>query len=126
MTKNDEDMPEAFRACLEKTSNQLRRLLQRGLDPNLRTAEDESLLSYAIVWHRVGSVRALLDAHVDVEQLDSKWSPLMYAADEGLVEVAEWLVKAGADIRRKDDHGRSAADLAEARGYTELAMQLRA
>lgn len=52
-------------------------------------------------------------------------SPLHLAADNGNSNVVFWLVDHGADIRRKNDEGYVAADLARISGHKSLAKYLR-
>ena len=53
------------------------------------------------------------------------FTPLHEAAHRGDAAMAELLLAAGADPGRRDDQGRSAADLAEEGDHPELARRLR-
>ena len=125
MDASDDETNELFRASMAASEHRLRELLEGGADPNLRTVDDESPLTSAIVWNRPENVRLLIEAGADCEQRDSQWSPLMYAAFEGHVSIAKVLLNAGADPNRRDGYGRTAADLATAANHQELAQMLR-
>lgn len=120
-----DDLPEIFRAAATGALSDLNRLLSSGVSPNVRTGEDETPLTFAIVWNQLQVVKVLLAAGADVEQRDSEWSPLMYAAFEGHLEMVESLLAAGADPSRADAHGRTSAALAEENGHCLVAERLR-
>ena len=76
-----------------------------------------------------GSLRAaelLLEAgaNVDVRQAEG-FTPLMGAAFAGNTVMLELLLRHGADRDLTNDAGKSAADLAEERGHSEIAESLR-
>jgi ankyrin repeat protein len=52
------------------------------------------------------------------------WTPLQAAAQNGNARSLEALLAAGADPELRNDDGQSAADLARAAGYDELAARL--
>lgn len=56
------------------------------------------------------SFKAMIDKGVDLEKTCSNKSPLMYAAKYGQLEMAQLLIKAGADYTYLNSKGRSAKD----------------
>jgi ankyrin repeat protein len=52
-------------------------------------------------------------------------SPLHYAAQLGKAEAVDWLIAAGVDKNQRNILGESAADIAEKRGYAEIAAKLK-
>ena len=57
---------------------------------------------------------------------DNGWNPLHLAAENGHKEIAELLIKKGANVNAKDKHFRKTSrDWAIERGYTETADLLR-
>ncbi len=67
-------------------------------------------LTMAIKAGASNSFKALLDKGVNVERTCSNKSPLMYAAKYGQLEMAQLLIKAGADYSYVNSKGRSAKD----------------
>ena len=49
---------------------------------------------------------------------------LMSAAELGKAAVVDFLLEAGADVRKVDRYGRTAGELAEMRGHMEIAQRL--
>ena len=72
------------------------------------------------------TIRLLLEAGADVNATDSAehFTPVMFAASEGLSPVVELLLEAGADPAMKDIDGDTAAIFARQRGFTALADKL--
>lgn len=52
------------------------------------------------------------------------WTPLMLAADEGLIDVVSNLLRRGADLNRQNKHGDTALKLAVEKGYFNVAQLL--
>ena|SRR5215831_1171964 len=74
-------------------------LLDLGADATIVNREGESALTYAIVWQQRRVVRLLLASGVSPNRPRRPWSPLMYAAFEGDLEICKMLVKSGAHRR---------------------------
>lgn len=90
-------------------------LLSAGADPNSTDNNGSTVLSNASYQGNRGLVALLLaQPHIKVDAADGGgWTPLMYAADRGSVDIEDMLLKAGADARLKNSWGQTAADLAE-------------
>lgn len=107
----------------------VRYLLKAGADIAFPGA-DGAALHYAVRNERKAMVKWLLNHGADPNQITDYLRPmgtaLHVAAAYGYPEMAELLLTYGADPTRKDDRGRSPADLARDAGYTELAARLEA
>jgi len=100
-------------ACIAGNLATIRTLLEEGEDVDAQSREHETALTYAIVWNRSAAVELLLQSGADPDAPhDSRWSPLMYAANEGSARAVELILAAGSDTSRRDDHGRTAEDIA--------------
>ena len=70
--------------------------------------EGRSQLHDAVIDHRGGRVVELLAAGADVNRKDNAgWTPLHFAAQEQLVEIASTLIEAGAEVDSKDKCGNT-------------------
>jgi len=73
-------------------------LLQHHPDPNVVTKDDETALTFAVVYGYFDIAKALVNAGADVNWRDPKgWAPLTYAAHGRNVEMERFLIDAGAD-----------------------------
>jgi uncharacterized protein len=64
-------------------------------------------------------------ADVDAAQAGESWTPLHYCAYNGDRETAELLLDHCPCLDAKDNHGRTPAELADERGFTDLAEIIR-
>ena len=100
----------------------INRLVASGADVDQVNSKQETALTYAIVWNQVDALKLLLESGADPNVPEtSPWSPLMYAANEGNQTMVRALLRHGADRQRRDDHGRSASDIARAQGFERVA-----
>ena len=109
---------------------------EAGIDPDLRCrARGVSPLMFAAAAAKsdhsnpevVAVIQYLLGTgRVDVNAKDSKVraTALHYVAMDGVLDVLEVLVAAGADLSAKNKNGKTAAQLAKAGGHTEAARYL--
>jgi ankyrin repeat protein len=73
----------------------------------------------------LAAVERLLDEEVRLDVCDARGlGPLHLAALHGLQRVAQLLLQAGADPQLRDNAGRTPRDVAQLRGYVEIAAQL--
>lgn len=49
------------------------------------------------------------------------YTPLMDASKKGHIEKIRWLLEHGADVNIKDNEGKTALDIAQTKGFTEIA-----
>jgi ankyrin repeat protein len=108
----------------------MRDLLSRGIDPNARDPHGQTGLMLAAHAGHVAAVQLLVDHGVDLN-VTAKFglSAVMLAVTAGHKEIAQVLARAGADLRPRGTGapgfaGKTAADLAGARGWNDLAIEL--
>lgn len=98
--------PESFKDATIKDTSRLARLLDAGLDPNVRSpdAYQEPLLWRAVRLGQPQTVRLLLDrgARVDERSAVFKKTALFQAAFDGSLEIAKLLIGGGADPNALD------------------------
>jgi len=82
-----------------------RLLLDAGADVNRMNRNQETALTYAVVWGQLRTVKLLLAYGADVEERQGRWSPLMYAANSEHPRIVEVLFEYGADPARRDRFG---------------------
>ena len=107
-------------------------LLRLGCDPNAPDRGGNTALMWAARWGRGGIVGALLEhggAELDAADNDGV-TALMGVALKGQAAVAAQLVEAGADATLRatggdEWEGKTALEIAEARGHAEVAALLR-
>ena len=63
-------------------------------------------------------------ANLDAQENNNELTSLMLASQYGLIDVAKLLLQAGARIEIRNKYGKTAADLAQESGHTELAKLL--
>jgi ankyrin repeat protein len=109
------------------TAEAARRLIASGADVSARS--DNSF--WVLPLHSAASgghaeiVEMLLEAGAEPDPRQRHgWTPLQAAAQNGNARSLEALLAAGADPELRNDDGQSAADLARAAGYDELAARL--
>ena len=105
------------------------RLLERGADALQwgRAFEANLPIHAACAGRRIGKAAfAKLVAATGDPDVTPKhgYTPLMEAALNGSSDVVDVLLAAGADRKRKNPDGKTAADFAREKGYVELAKKL--
>ena len=84
------------------TSNYVKELLGRGVDPNITDKQGATCLFKAVQARRKVMVEELLRCNADVNiARDDGWSPLHEAAFEGLTDIAAILISAGANVNQR-------------------------
>lgn len=118
----------ACQAAEKGKLRKLRKLLEEGLDIGSWAEEDEEpLLLCALRSHKPEIVNELLERGADVDEdlggQGTAFTPLMYAALTGDLDMAKLLIEKGAEVNRVSDDGIFALDWAAEKGHTEV-MQL--
>ncbi len=129
----DERSPDGFSAlhlaAFFGRTKVARLLLDRGADPNPWAVGDlhvQPLHSAVAGGHEVVAAM-LLEAGADVDSAqDGGYTPLMGAAQNGLAATAALLLARGADPKAFNQDIRTAADLADLAGHTDVAATIRA
>ncbi len=98
----------------------IREYLKHGLDPNIRSPDGRTLLSYT---DNPKVARALIEAgaEVNVEDNDRR-TPLIWAFINIANPVAHILIEHGADLLHKDKFGKSAVDYALEYGSEDILL----
>lgn len=122
--------PSWERAAREGDADSLRAQLDAGADVDALDRHGQSALMLAVRSGSVESVRVLVEAGAALD-VTAKFglSALMLATIDGHESIARLLRSAGADASLTGTgapgfHGKTAADLARARGLEELAVAL--
>ena len=113
-------------AAMDGDVDGVKRLLDRGADPNWRSSKGGTVLMAAAQEGHSKIVDLLLAAGSDVNSTSSSGvTALILAAQNGHLDVVTRLVRGGADILAKDSEGGTALALAEESGHAEIAGLLR-
>jgi uncharacterized protein len=102
-----------------------RTLLERGADVEARSRSQEgnTPLHAAVAGRQLASVALLLAHGADVNAADAGgWTAVNIAAHEGVRELVERLVLAGANVRIPSNDGQTPLETALKEGHAELAM----
>ena len=114
-------------ACFFGQEAAARLLLERGADPGATARNPMRVqpLHSAAAGRQLGIVRMLLERGAPVNARQHLgWTALHEAANQGNREMAEALLRHGADPAAGNDDGKIPADVAAGRGHTELARLL--
>ncbi len=98
-------------------------LLERGAEPAVAAQNPMRVqpLHSAAAGRQLGIVRMLLERAAPVNARQHLgWTALHEAANQGNREMAETLLRYGADPSLGNDEGKTSADIADERGHTEL------
>ena len=98
-------------------------LIAKGADVNARHMSGWTPLTEASRGGHAGIVKILLAEGADpnAESIYTRETALMLAAQEGHEDIAEMLIRGGADIGREDNKGKTALDKAEYHGHEKVA-----
>ncbi len=124
--RNDEGMTLLMRAAGLGKLDIVEMLLQMGANVQEKDAQGWTALMKALFNHELNRgfpevVSALIAAGAEVETgIGYGVRPLMLAAGYGEAGVIEVLLAAGADVHAKNEGGRTARMMAEAKDYVEV------
>lgn len=102
-------------------------LLQHGANPNVRDRNGQSPLSLVATGDKPVLVYPLLEHHVDVNVTDptaADATPLIIAARHGDSPLVKALLRANADVTRRDRNGKTALAYARQWGNPEIVALL--
>ncbi|MFO1313704.1 MAG: ankyrin repeat domain-containing protein [Burkholderiales bacterium] len=103
----------------------VKRLLAQGADPRATDRLKKTAMIYAAGEGRSGVVQQLLAAGIPADEVYANdLTALMWAAGFGKTDTVRVLLAAGADPTRKDNRGKTAADMARDQGFSETAAAL--
>lgn len=134
MTKEDihcfsdnDDIP-LVGALLHDYLDTARFLVSRGALPDFKSGIDEDRTALSLMAEKgsLASVRFLVEETPShMETRDSKgYTPLLYAASHGSLEILKYLIKAGADPTVTDNQGKNILFYAAQRDRTEMTLFL--
>ncbi len=108
-------------ASLHGLENVAAALIDAQADLNAQNRAGATALMYAAQFKHNGIVKALIEGGADVNAQDSVgWTPLIYAVVGANAAAVTALVEAGADVNATGLFDRTAAQIAETRGNTEV------
>ena len=101
-------------------------LINHGGSVTSKDQIDRTALMYTCTGPNPDTVNLLLSNGAKVNAIDNHeaWTPLMFAAAEGLTDVVKILLDHKADVNMKDVDGDTAGNFAQSRGHKELAAML--
>jgi ankyrin repeat protein len=107
-TKSDDLDALLCRAAFVCDFVQVRELLAKGANPNVRDEDLRTPLHQAVLGNSVGLVGLLIEAGAELDAKDAHgFTPLHFAAQDFLPEIARILVGKGADVNARDEDGNS-------------------
>ncbi|KAI1260077.1 ankyrin repeat-containing domain protein [Xylariaceae sp. FL1019] len=106
----------------------LKLLLAEKADVNVKDKRGRTALHLAVEIEDAYVVKAILKSKnrvkMDVEELDSGWTPLRYAAACGLKRIVRLLIDNNADVNAEDKDGFTALRWAAYRGHKKIVDML--
>ena len=103
----------------------VKRLLAQGADPRATDRLGKTAMIYAAGEGRTGVVQLLLTAGIAPNEVYANdLTALMWAAGFGKTDTVRALLAAGADPSRKDNRGKTAADIAREQNFSETVALL--
>jgi len=105
----------------------VKRLLAKGADIRAVDRLQKNAMVYAAGEGRTDVVMTLINAGMTPNDVyANELTPLMWAAGFGKTATVRALLAAGADASRKDNRGKTAADMAREQGFSETVAVLQA
>ena len=101
-------------------------LINHGASVTAKDKTNRTALMYTCTGPNPDTVKLLLSNGAKVNAIDNHedWTPLMFAAAEGLTEIVQILLDHKADPNMKDIDGDTAGNFAEKRDHKKLAAML--
>lgn len=116
ITKNHYEITKEalFRGIEKKNHRELKRILESGIDVNIRDKDGSTPLINAAYYNDIEAVKILISFNANLELFDyDGYTALMYAAMNNCKEAGEYLLSKGAIVNAKNNiDGRTAADIA--------------
>lgn len=123
ISAGQDERSESFRVAIQAgNEDQVKQLLQEGVDANIEYHDASQPLFYAILNHNSAIIDLLLGAGADVNYGYHyvAVTPLMIALDNKDIELACILITAGADIDASDAWGKSVFDRVRELGSQDM------
>ncbi len=121
------DMKTALDLTIEKNYTEVVGLLLTAGAHIKEVTPYENYLGIAIHNDNLEIVKLLVRKGIEIDNYGPYWSgvtPLIQAIDSHHVEIAKYLIKAGADVNYQGSGGKKAIDIAREKGYDEIVALL--
>ena len=114
-------------AAFNGHTNVIQLLINKGADVNATDLSGSTPLMFAASGKNLPAVKLLVKYKAKVNAIDSNehWTPLMWAAAEGQIEVVHYLLEKGADPLLKDVDGDTAESFAKKKNHQAVANMIR-
>ena len=113
------------RAASRGDADEVRRLLDAGVDPNSADGSGRTAVTHAAYGGHAAVVRLLVDAGADLDRQDeTRANALLSTGETGLVDVLEEVLRGDPDFARTNRFGGTALIPAADRGHVELVRRL--
>jgi len=114
-----------MRAALSGSAEITLRLIEAGADPNVATSKSgQTALMWAISERHIDVISILLQANADIHAVSvGHFTPIMFAARAGNVDIAKLLIQKGA-TPNKTTHGHAPLVIAIEQGHVPMARFL--
>ncbi|MHB1000127.1 MAG: ankyrin repeat domain-containing protein [Armatimonadota bacterium] len=108
MKHKNSDIEKLLRAIEAHDIAALLKLVESGVDANVRDRYGRSALLYAVVDGNTDAVKILIENRADINMRDNEgWTALHAAAEEYRVEIANILLNNGAEVDAQDSYGNT-------------------
>ncbi|WP_066218722.1 ankyrin repeat domain-containing protein [Formosa haliotis] len=126
-TSGEENRTTLMLAAFNGHTSVVKALLDSGATVDLRDTTDRTALMYGCTGPFASTVKLLVEsgAQVNLKDNHEQWTPIMFAAGEGQIEVMKILLDAGADVNAVDVDGESSYDFAMSNKHMEAAAFLK-
>jgi TonB family protein len=124
--RDEDGVTALMRAARDGERDNIKALLEQGVDINSRDAYGWTALTYAAAKGDIEIVKALLAKGADLNARDEDdYTPLMASAAYGHTSIVRLLIDKGVNINQKDKNGTTALDIAARTHQNKVAELLK-
>lgn len=124
-SRDDSEVTALMRAARDGERQNLKALIEQGVDLNAKDSYGWTALVYATIRGDLYAVKALLDNGADANvKSDSGHTALHSAAQYGHLSIVKELIEKGADLNQSDDNGMTPLMQAASSGNSDLVKYL--
>ena len=114
-----------FKAVEQKESDQIKKLIQKGINLNAQDSQGRTALMIATYNKDYDAAKILIDAGANVNIQDNmKNNPYLYASAEGYSDILLLTIQAGADTKVTNRYGGTGLIPASEHGYVDVVKML--